>query len=350
MNYLDTKYLTLISSRLENFNHVRDNLYNFRCPFCGDSKIKKSKARGYVFGDSNVSVYYCHNCGKNCSFEHFLEEIDNVLYNEYKLEKLKEKLGGTIQKNYSENIENKFVSNMKFNNPLVFCKKLIDDDSEVKKYALKRKIPFKFWNDLYAIDDVNKVSCRIDKYSKTEFPNKPALVIPFYDKNDKYNFILCRLINEDKFRYVNLQINDEKSPKFWGEKYIDWNKMIYMLEGPIDAMFVENSIAISGAAIGSEYIINQIKERNLSLSNLVMTFDNDFKYNKNIMKLVRKSIEKGFSVVLYDHRFDNFKDINEAITKGNWSIDDINTYLKERTFSGAKAMLEFSFLIKRKII
>jgi hypothetical protein len=45
----DSKYVRLISSRLRNFKQKKDYLWNFSCPFCGDSQKNKTKARGYAF-------------------------------------------------------------------------------------------------------------------------------------------------------------------------------------------------------------------------------------------------------------------------------------------------------------
>ena len=49
MSYVDVKYARLVGSRLDNFKEKKTNLYNFRCPYCGDSQKHKSKARGYFF-------------------------------------------------------------------------------------------------------------------------------------------------------------------------------------------------------------------------------------------------------------------------------------------------------------
>ncbi len=35
MNLVDSKFIGLVSSRLEKFKKVKSNLYNFRCPICG---------------------------------------------------------------------------------------------------------------------------------------------------------------------------------------------------------------------------------------------------------------------------------------------------------------------------
>jgi hypothetical protein len=60
------------------------------------------------------------------------------------------------------------------------------------------------------------------------------------------------------------------------------------------------------------------------------------------MNQLIKRIDEGFSVVLYDKNF-KFKDINDAI-KGGWGIQDINNYVRERTFNGLAAKLEISRL------
>jgi len=41
--YIDVKYINLCSSVLERFKQKTTNLWNFRCPICGDSKrVKRS--------------------------------------------------------------------------------------------------------------------------------------------------------------------------------------------------------------------------------------------------------------------------------------------------------------------
>ena len=37
MDFTDVKYIGLVSSRFQKFKRVKNNLYNFRCPLCGDS-------------------------------------------------------------------------------------------------------------------------------------------------------------------------------------------------------------------------------------------------------------------------------------------------------------------------
>ena len=90
MDYIDVKYINLLSPRLEKFKKVKPNLYNCRCPLCGDSKRNKTKARGYFYQIKNNTNYKCHNCGVNISLSNMLKEVDPVMQKEYVFEKFKE--------------------------------------------------------------------------------------------------------------------------------------------------------------------------------------------------------------------------------------------------------------------
>ena len=90
MDIIDSKYIGLISSRLQKFKRVKSNLYNFRCPICGDSQKHKNKARGYLYQIKTNTNFKCHNCGASLSFNNFLKQIDTTLHKQYTLEKFKE--------------------------------------------------------------------------------------------------------------------------------------------------------------------------------------------------------------------------------------------------------------------
>ena len=91
MYYIDQKYLLLVSSQLKQFKKKSDGLYNFRCPYCGDSQKSQTKARGFMFRKENTMIYKCHNCGVGASFKNFLKQVDSKISNEYILERYKKK-------------------------------------------------------------------------------------------------------------------------------------------------------------------------------------------------------------------------------------------------------------------
>ena len=141
MDLIDSKYIGLISSRLQKFKKVKADLYNFRCPICGDSQKHKNKARGYFYVVKNNTNYKCHNCGASLSLNNFLKTIDTTLYKQYTLEKFKE---GHTGKNFVTD-----EPNLIFKKPIFKSKIILPLCTEVESgrtYLQKRKLdPDKFY-------------------------------------------------------------------------------------------------------------------------------------------------------------------------------------------------------------
>ena len=62
MNWLEQKYISLVSHRLERFSRKSSGKYNFRCPICGDSEKSKYKARAWIYEIQGKSRFHCFNC------------------------------------------------------------------------------------------------------------------------------------------------------------------------------------------------------------------------------------------------------------------------------------------------
>ena len=84
------RYISLLSPRLERFKRIKANLYNCRCPICGDSKKNKSKARGYLYTIKTSVNYRCHNCGASMTLNSIMKKVDATLQSQYSLEKFKD--------------------------------------------------------------------------------------------------------------------------------------------------------------------------------------------------------------------------------------------------------------------
>ena len=89
--YVDHKYINLLSSRLEKFKRKSRDLYNFRCPICGDSKKNKYKARGYAYVKEDILLFKCHNCNVSGTLKVLLEKFDPILAKQYNFEKFSSK-------------------------------------------------------------------------------------------------------------------------------------------------------------------------------------------------------------------------------------------------------------------
>jgi transcription elongation factor Elf1 len=134
MDFVDVKYINLISARFQKFKKVKHNLYNFRCPICGDSQKNKNKARGYLYQVKSNTNFKCHNCGLNISFNNFLKQLDPVIYKQYTFEKFKD---GKTGKNFT-------VEEPKFNFETPKFKLKLDlpkaSENPISKLYLEEKI------------------------------------------------------------------------------------------------------------------------------------------------------------------------------------------------------------------
>ena len=133
MDLIDSKYIGLISARLLKFKKVKADLYNFRCPICGDSQKNKSKTRGYLYAVKADMNFRCHNCGASMTLSNFIKSLDPVIHKQYVFERFKgNKTGrGTVVEEPKFNFEAP-----KFKPKLDLPKAL--ENSAAKKYLRKK--------------------------------------------------------------------------------------------------------------------------------------------------------------------------------------------------------------------
>ena len=206
MDFVDVKYINLISSRLQKFKRVKNNLYNLRCPICGDSQKNKNKARGYLYQVKNNTNFKCHNCGINISFSNFLKQLDIEISKQYSFEKFKE---GHTGKNF-------IVEEPKFNfDTPVFKPKLnlpkASENQSASGYLLGRKLnPDKFYYAEKFKEWTNSI--------KPTFPNtkyeEPRIIIPLFYQNTLVGF-QGRAIGSNKIKYITIMLSDD-APKIYG--------------------------------------------------------------------------------------------------------------------------------------
>ena len=328
MNFVDQKYIGLVSSRLEKFKQVKTGLYNFRCIYCGDSQKNKNKTRGYIYGYKNDHNYKCHNCGVSKSFTNFLKDIDSSLYDQYVMERYK---NGSTGKG-SNTPEPKFT----FEKPK-FTKKAFDLPSiaELNKehsariYLENRKIPQDFLSKLFYCEKFKQwTNEQKETFESTKY-DEPRIIIPLINNGEIFGFQGRSLSKKPKVKYITI-ILDENQPKIYGLDRIDWNKTVYVVEGPFDSMFIDNSIAMVGADIDKMFFITNFE------TNFVMVYDNE-KRNKEMVARLEKSIEMKFPVVIWPKDLKE-KDINDIVLSGQ----DVESMLKLNTYQGLEANLKFT--------
>jgi hypothetical protein len=205
----------------------------------------------------------------------------------------------------------------------------LDDSHIAKQYVLSRKMPKEHFSELYYAEDFKKLveSMGIEKKDLKE--NDVRLIIPFYDENKKLVCFQGRSLTNSKVKYITIVANED-SPKYFGLDRLDVNKRVYVLEGPIDSMFIPNSIATADS--------NLIRAKNLNIQNMTLVYDNEPR-NKDLVRQIREAIKLQFSVCLFPDRILE-KDINDHVLNGK-SSSDIIALIDEFTYDGLRAELEF---------
>ena len=318
MDIIDSKYIGLVSSRLQKFKRVKADLFNFRCPICGDSQKHKNKARGYFYQIKTNTNYKCHNCGASLSFNNFLKQIDTTLHKQYCLEKFKE---GHTGKNFVVD-EPKF----EFKKP-VFEKKLdLPKASEVpiaKQYLEKRKLdPTKFYFAHKFKKWVNTQKQTFDTITRDE----SRIIIPMYDVESNLIGFQGRSLGPNFVKYITIMINDD-APKIYGLDKINETKPIYIIEGPFDSTLVENSVAMCGS---------DIDIRTFGWSDYIWVFDNEPR-NREIVNKISKVIDRGDKVVIWPNNIQQ-KDINDMSLGGH----DVQKMVESNVYQKLEAKLKFN--------
>ena len=318
MDLVDSKYIGLVSSRLQKFKRVKADLYNFRCPICGDSQKHKNKARGYFYQVKTNTNFKCHNCGASLSFNNFLKQIDPTLHKQYTMEKFKD---GFTGKNFV--VEE---PKLDFKKP-VFTKKLdLPKASEIpaaKNYLEKRKVDStKFYYASKFKEWVNTQKKTFDYTKKDE----SRIIIPMYDTERNLIGFQGRSLVPNSVKYITVMLNEE-APKVYGLDKINKGEIVYVVEGPFDSTFVSNSVAMCGSDSSLAC---------LEGSSIVYVYDNEPR-NKEIVERIDKCIIRGEQVIIWPTMIGD-KDINDMVLSGH----DIMSVLKSNTYSGLEAQIKFN--------
>jgi transcription elongation factor Elf1 len=317
MDLTDSKFIGLISSRLEKFKRVKPNLYNFRCPICGDSKKNKSKTRGYLYVVKANTNYRCHNCGASMSLNNFLKEIDPAVHKQYTLEKFK---SGHTGRNFVAD-EPTFT----FEEPKFKTKLSIPPCSEVQRgreYLEKRRLdPEKF----YWAEDFTGFINSIKPTFGSNVPKESRIIIPLY-YNKNLIGVQGRSVLPNSVKYITTIFYDD-APKIYGLDNIRRDAPVFVTEGPFDSTFLLNSIAMCGADgdVGK-----------WGVSTPVWVYDNEPR-SKEITARISSTIARGESVVIWPTNIHE-KDINDMVLAGH----DVQSIVESNVYKGLEANLKFT--------
>ena len=332
-SYIDLKFINDLSGRLSQFKKKTDYLFNFRCPHCGDSQKSKTKARAYLYRVKNDMFFKCHNCGQGQNLANFIKFVDPKLYESYLLERYKKSAPATPKPEFDFK-----PTKFKDQTPIDDLKSIQDlpEDHPARLYCVNRKIPEKYFNKLFLSDKfmtlVNEVKPNTYKIIK----DHPRLIIPFYDTTGKIFAFQGRAFGKEQPKYLTIKL-DENKQKVYGLDKVNFQQPIYITEGPIDSLFIDNCLAAGGADL---FLKNKIPNEQITY-----IFDNEPR-NKEIVKRMYKVIEQDFNVVIWPEEI-QLKDVNDMIKSGLTKLE-LQDIISKNTYSKLSALTKLNYWKKIK--
>jgi hypothetical protein len=329
---VEHKFATLSSSIIPRFKVISNTPFkaNGRCNVCMDSEKNNRKARFYILERNGRYWCYCQNCSYSQPFSKWLKQYDPALYSNYLLETFEhqpkpDKKPTLVNPVKSQNDVLKGlvkISTLSYNHP-------------AKKYVMSRQIPvdkhYKLFYTPYfskwvnpLVENVLPVTDKID----------PRLVLPLLDREGNCFGVQARdLTGKSSLRYITFRFN-ENFPKVYGLEDFNPNYKTYLVEGPIDSLFLPNALAMAGADVPLDELV---RVANLDKAKTVKVYDNE-KHNKQIVQRMQKAIDDSQSVCIWPSNF-KYKDINEAIL-GGVAKEQIKNIIDDNTYHGLRADLE----------
>jgi len=326
MPYIENKYINFLSNRLLRFKRKSENLFTFRCCFCGDSKDHPNKTRGYFYLKGGTYAFYCHNCMVSMPFKLFLKKYDPHLYKQF----LMETMGIKKQPKPIPQAEI-FARDVILKLPSIFYL-----SNDAKKYCLDRKIDVKWYKEIFYAEKFKTfVNELVPEKFKHVNDDEPRIVFPFYGQDGKLFAFTGRSLPgyNDEVKYYMIRL-DNMSPKIFGLNRVNFNEKYYVVEGPIDSLFLPNCIASADASLTAD-----ILHMGVNRDNAIIVYDNEPR-NKAIVDQISKAINQKFNVCIWPSRWE-YKDINDAILAG-YTSDSISKTIDENTHFGMEAQLRFA--------
>jgi len=195
------------------------------------------------------------------------------------------------------------------------------------RYLLERKIPQECFTELYHAEEF----CTWVNTQKPTFENvkkdHPRIILPFIDdKGEWFGFQGRSYGLNDRMRYITIMLDEDRS-KVFGLNKVDFNKTVYVTEGPFDSLFIDNAIAMAGADIDWDL---------LNGKDVVFVFDNE-KRNKEIVDRMMRAIQKGYDAVIWPPNLKE-KDLNDMYVTGH----DVQSLVEFNTYDGLEAQVKLT--------
>lgn len=307
--------------------------YNGECPYCHEGSSTGRKRRFFYIPDEEY--LYCHNCSVSKNPIDFVKDMTGMSLPEIIAE--------------SETQSDTLVDVIKRTE---VYKKANPSDLPYDSINLFDTTQLSFYSENPVVKDAlnflkkRKLDTAVNKpkslwLSLNDRVHKNRVVFPFYtlEKSAKIMFYQSRALykeDEEIAKYLSKTNSDKYI--FNLDKVTPDIDYIFLQEGPIDAMFLRNSVALAGIHPTSEQI--DLIKTYFPMHTVVYVLDNQW-LDRASYDTTKKLLERHESVFIWPEQLSNFKDLNEICIKQN--INEIPyKFIVKNTYKGMKGIIQFS--------
>lgn len=308
--------------------------YNGSCPTCREGKSWGKKRRLYFIPKKNL--IFCHNCGLSMRPVKWIQQVSGISY----FDVLREN-SVFLRQDAIETPEDK-KENVTKERPLALPTDAINlfDKQQVDFYKTEPIV-----QKALQLIKQRRLDTAINRpdtlwLSLNDPIHKNRLIIPFYDNDGKIAHYQTRTII-DSSNYPKYLSKQHSEKTLFGINKIDNNyRTIFITEGPIDACFLKNGIAVAGINESKGKLFTKRQEEQLKqypLHEQVWVLDNQY-IDSASKKKTSVLAKHGCKVFLWPRELQKYKDLNEVCIET--SLDSISEkFILKNTYSGMKASL-----------
>ena len=314
--------------------------YQGSCPICREGKSWLKKKRCYYI-PSNNNVF-CHNCGWSGVPLRWLKEVTGLDLNDIKKEI------GELDTNQIVEVQTE--------------KKIVVDTLPTDSINLLDNIQVEYYKDEIIVQRAieyltyRRLNTAHNKptaifLSLTDKLHKNRIIIPFYDEFNKIVHYQTRtLLKADEKtwpRYISKQGSEKTLFNF---NKIDSNLDAYFVfEGPLNACFTANGIAVAGIQENSHQLFTDKQQQQINQLHFmkrIWVLDSQWLDSAALKKSLILA-ELNENVFIWPEKIGRVKkDFNDIAIHAN--IDQIsNDFIKSNTFTGIRAQIMLKNMIER---
>lgn len=316
-----------------------NNTYQCSCPICREgSSLGKKRRCYYIPAKNNI---FRHNCGWSSLPINWIKKItgketEEILaeaceYSGYEIVEqdlpVKRK-AETLPKDSINLSDEAQLSFYKGNDTLRICMQTI----------MKRRLD----------TAVNRP--RTMYLSLSDFVHKNRLTIPFFNEYGDIEFYQTRTLlpkdNRDRPKYLS-KIGGEKT-LFNIDKVTSDFDTVYVFEGPINAFFVRNGVAVAGITEGRQTLTKRQQQQmdtTLKFYNKIWVLDSQWIDTASLTK-TEMLLQEGHRVFIWPDNFGKkYKDFNDICM--SCGIDEVkHHFLQKNSFEGLEGILKLTEIKK----